>query len=107
MISNTRSNASMSGATNEADLKMSIAAKLLKAAVRFYQLTLSWLAAGSCRHTPSCSAYAIEALERHGARRGGWLALCRLMRCNPWGSAGYDPVPETMGSTKLRESGGA
>ena len=107
MIWNTRLNVSKSGATNEAEMKMGIAAKSLKAAVRFYQLAFSWLAAGTCRHTPSCSAYAVEALECHGARRGGWLALCRLLRCNPWGTAGYDPVPESIRPVNLRETGGA
>lgn len=75
---------------------MSLAGKTLRAAVRFYQLTFSWMAAGSCRYAPSCSAYAIEALERHGAIRGSWIALGRLIRCNPWGGAGYDPVPERL-----------
>lgn len=86
---------------------MSIAATALRAAVRFYQLTLSWLATGSCRHGPSCSAYAIEALERHGALTGGWLALRRLARCHPWGSAGYDPVPPARQRLDLSETGGA
>ena len=66
--------------------------QLLQAAVRGYQILLSPLVGGACRFTPSCSAYALEALERHGARRGTWLALRRLARCHPWGSAGYDPV---------------
>ena len=79
---------------------MKIGAKALKATIRFYQLTLSWLVAGSCRHAPSCSAYAIEALERHGALRGGWLATCRLFRCHPWGGAGYDPVPKKIDPAK-------
>jgi len=83
----------MSGAINEVEFEMTIAAKMLRAAVRLYQLTLSWMVAGSCRHIPSCSAFAIEALERHGAMSGGLLALRRLMRCHPGGSAGYDPVP--------------
>jgi hypothetical protein len=48
---------------------------------------------GSCRYQPTCSHYAIEALELHGARRGGWLALKRICRCHPWGGLGYDPVP--------------
>ncbi|MDB5713833.1 MAG: yidD [Sphingomonadales bacterium] len=47
----------------------------------------------SCRYAPSCSAFAIEALERYGALRGGWIALKRILRCHPWGGSGYDPVP--------------
>jgi len=69
---------------------------LLRAAFWTYQRTLSPLfaAAGfACRHEPSCSRYAVEALERHGAWRGTRLALRRLLRCHPWGSSGYDPVP--------------
>jgi len=66
--------------------------RVLRAFVRIYQ----YLAVGrvsSCRFTPSCSTYAIEALEQHGALRGGWLSLRRLARCHPWGGFGYDPVP--------------
>jgi putative membrane protein insertion efficiency factor len=47
----------------------------------------------SCRFSPSCSAYAIEALQRHGPVRGAWLAVRRIGRCHPWGPSGYDPVP--------------
>ena len=61
--------------------------------IRAYQLLFSPLFAGSCRFVPSCSAYAAEAVERHGAWRGGWLALRRLGRCHPLGSHGLDPVP--------------
>jgi putative membrane protein insertion efficiency factor len=61
--------------------------------VRVYQITLSPLLPTSCRYYPSCSTYAIEALERHGAIRGGWLTLRRLVRCNPFTPGGYDPVP--------------
>lgn len=62
--------------------------------VRLYQLTLSpWLGM-NCRFQPTCSAYAIEALETHGVIHGGWLALRRIVRCHPWGGSGYDPVPE-------------
>ena len=71
---------------------MSPAARLLRSSVRMYQR----LAAGRpspCRYTPSCSIYAVEALELHGAFRGGWFATCRLCRCHPWSSHGYDPVP--------------
>jgi uncharacterized protein len=61
--------------------------------VRAYQIVLSPLLPASCRYYPSCSTYAIEALERHGALRGGWLTLRRLARCNPFKPGGYDPVP--------------
>jgi uncharacterized protein len=61
--------------------------------VRGYQVALSPLLPPSCRYYPSCSAYAIEALERHGALRGSWLALRRLARCHPFRPGGFDPVP--------------
>lgn len=66
---------------------------LLILAVRGYQLALSPILGGACRYYPSCSAYAIEALERHGALRGGWLALRRIGRCHPFRPGGFDPVP--------------
>jgi putative membrane protein insertion efficiency factor len=65
----------------------------LSAAVRGYQLLVSPLLPPACRFLPSCSEYAVEAIERHGARRGAVLALRRLARCHPWGGSGYDPVP--------------
>ena len=61
--------------------------------VRAWQIGPSAVMPPTCRFAPSCSAYAIEALERHGAFRGGWLTLKRLLRCHPWGGSGYDPVP--------------
>lgn len=67
---------------------------LLLAVFRGYQLFISPVLPPSCRYTPTCSQYAIEAVSRHGALRGGWLALKRLGRCHPWGGCGYDPVPE-------------
>lgn len=73
---------------------MTPAAWLLKGLVRGYQLFLSPLLPPSCRYRPTCSAYAIEALGRFGAVKGGWLALRRIGRCHPWGGEGYDPVPE-------------
>lgn len=61
--------------------------------VRFYRLVFSpWVGHG-CRYQPTCSAYALEALERHGAARGLYLTIYRLLRCHPWGGHGYDPVP--------------
>jgi putative membrane protein insertion efficiency factor len=73
---------------------MSPLALFLRALVVAYQWTLSPLIGPTCRFEPSCSHYALEALARHGALRGGWLALRRLARCHPWGGAGFDPVPE-------------
>jgi putative membrane protein insertion efficiency factor len=63
------------------------------ALVRGYQLIFSPMYAGSCRFHPSCSAYALEAIERHGALRGSWLAARRLARCRPFAAHGFDPVP--------------
>lgn len=60
---------------------------------RLWQWGPSRLMPPSCRFQPSCSAYAIGALERHGALRGGWFAARRLLRCHPWGGCGHDPVP--------------
>lgn len=67
--------------------------RLLILPIRLYQLCISPLLPPSCRFVPTCSAYAIEAISRHGALRGGWLTLRRLARCHPWGGSGYDPVP--------------
>ena len=67
--------------------------RILIALVHFYQLAISSWRPPSCRFHPSCSAYAVEAIQRHGAFKGGWLALRRIGRCHPWGKSGYDPVP--------------
>lgn len=67
--------------------------RLLILPIRFYQLSISPMLPPSCRFTPSCSQYAIEALRRHGPVKGLWLAIKRLSRCHPWGESGYDPVP--------------
>lgn len=66
---------------------------LLRGAVRFYQLTFAYFFVGACRFEPSCSAYAAEAVAKHGALKGSFLAAHRLCRCGPWTSGGYDPVP--------------
>ena len=72
---------------------MSPLARLLSLPIHAYRLVLSPWFGRACRFQPTCSAYALEALERHGALRGGWLAAKRIVRCNPWGGSGYDPVP--------------
>ncbi|MEP6871609.1 MAG: membrane protein insertion efficiency factor YidD [Anaerolineaceae bacterium] len=61
--------------------------------IRVYQGSVSRVLPASCRYEPTCSAYAREAIGRHGALRGMWLAVRRLARCTPWGGSGYDPVP--------------
>lgn len=65
----------------------------LVALIRFYQRFISPLTPPSCRYYPTCSHYAVTALQKHGPLKGGWLALRRILRCNPWGGSGYDPVP--------------
>ena len=72
---------------------MSPLARLVALPVRAYRLVLSPWVGHACRFQPTCSAYALEALERHGALRGTWLMLRRIGRCHPWGGQGYDPVP--------------
>jgi putative membrane protein insertion efficiency factor len=67
--------------------------RILIGAVKGYQLMISPWTPATCRFTPTCSSYAIEAIELHGAVRGTWLALKRIGRCHPWGGLGYDPVP--------------
>ncbi len=70
---------------------------LLRLLLRGYRYGLSPLLPASCRFHPSCSAYAEEALERHGVLKGGWLAARRLCRCGPWHAGGFDPVPARRG----------
>ena len=69
-------------------------ARALLLMIRGYQLAISPYLPPACRYTPTCSAYAAEAVRLHGAARGSRLALRRLMRCHPWGGSGYHPVPE-------------
>ena len=66
---------------------------ILVASIRFYQRFISPLTPPSCRFTPTCSQYALEALRKHGPLRGLYLAVRRILRCHPWGGSGYDPVP--------------
>ncbi len=66
---------------------------LLVMPIRFYQRYVSPHTPPACRFTPTCSQYAVEALRKHGPIKGLWLAVWRILRCNPWGGSGYDPVP--------------
>ena len=66
---------------------------LLILPIRFYQRFISPLLPPACRFTPTCSQYAIEAIQKHGALKGLYLAIRCLLRCHPWGGSGYDPVP--------------
>lgn len=72
--------------------------------IKVYQYTLSPFIGRNCRFMPSCSNYGIEALRKHGAIKGSILAIYRILRCNPWGGSGYDPVPEKF--TLKREKKG-
>jgi putative membrane protein insertion efficiency factor len=77
---------------------LSEAAKAVaKAPVKAYRWTLKPLLGMECRHLPTCSEYALEAIDRNGAWRGSWLVLSRICRCHPWGTHGYDPVPDIGG----------
>ncbi|MEC8743794.1 MAG: membrane protein insertion efficiency factor YidD [Candidatus Puniceispirillaceae bacterium] len=67
--------------------------KILIGVITLYRLFVSPLLGTNCRFQPSCSAYGIEAITRHGALKGGWLTVRRISKCHPWGASGYDPVP--------------
>jgi len=73
-------------------------AHLFLGLVRFYKLFISPILGPNCRYQPTCSSYAIEAIELHGALKGGWLAARRIGRCHPWGGFGFDPVPKSVGN---------
>ncbi|MDH8702271.1 putative membrane protein insertion efficiency factor [Dysgonomonadaceae bacterium PH5-43] len=66
---------------------------ILSTPIWFYRACISPLTPASCRFTPSCSAYALEAIKKHGPLKGTWLATKRICKCHPWGGHGYDPVP--------------
>lgn len=72
--------------------------------IRLYRYAISPWLAPSCRYLPTCSVYAIEAMERHGVWRGGILALRRILRCHPWGGSGADPVPPSESERSPRSS---
>lgn len=76
---------------------MSIFSKIVRTLfllpVYFYRACISPLTPPSCRYTPTCSQYMVEAVKKYGVFKGGWLGIKRLARCHPWGGSGYDPVP--------------
>lgn len=67
-----------------------------KLIIRFYQIAISPYTPAACRYHPTCSHYAMEALNKHGLFKGGYLAVKRILSCNPWGGSGYDPVPDDL-----------
>ncbi len=77
--------------------------KLFIKLIRFYQRRISPMSPPKCRFEPTCSQYAVEAIERFGVIKGSGLALWRLLRCNPWGGHGYDPVPPKTEKKKSRD----
>lgn len=72
---------------------MKILSKFLIAIIRFYQITISPMKGPTCRFQPTCSSYAIEAIKKHGAIKGGYLGIRRILKCHPFHKGGYDPVP--------------
>jgi len=74
---------------------VNLLAHIMRALVKGYQWFISPILPGSCRFYPTCSSYALHAIDTHGALKGGWLGLKRIGRCHPWNDGGYDPVPNT------------
>jgi putative membrane protein insertion efficiency factor len=84
-------------APSEAELsaepRVSVPARILRGLILAYQHLFAWRPS-PCRYVPTCSTYALDAVEQHGAVRGGWLTVRRISRCHPWGGHGFDPVPD-------------
>lgn len=74
-----------------------VAGWLLKAPIHLYRWTIKPWTGLECRHLPTCSEYALESIDKNGAWKGFWLTVSRILRCNPWGSHGYDPAPDLRG----------
>jgi uncharacterized protein len=85
----------------EAETRLSAGARVLTAAITGYRRFISPLLGPHCRFAPSCSAYALEAVQKHGALRGSWLAVRRLARCHPFNPGGFDPVPPATRRRRL------
>lgn len=85
---------------------MSPLAHVLALPIRAYRLIASPWVGNGCRFQPTCSVYALEALRRHGAFRGSWLTLRRIVRCHPWGGQGFDPVPPDRHGYGSKKDGG-
>lgn len=83
----------MSKQTNILELLKRISSLILILPIRFYQMFISPFTPSSCRFIPTCSEYARQAIAKYGPFKGLWLAIKRILRCNPWGGSGYDPVP--------------
>lgn len=81
----------------------SFGTKIVITLIRFYQIVISPLIGPRCRFTPTCSCYGIEALKTHGALKGGWLTLKRILKCHPLNVGGYDPVPPKINNNKEKE----
>ena len=76
--------------------------KIFIGLIRFYQYAISPYIPPHCRYTPTCSTYAVEAIEQLGILRGGWMALRRIGRCHPWHEGGYDPLPKDTHKTECK-----
>lgn len=74
-------------------LLLKFAQSVLIFPIRCYQIFISPLTPASCRYTPTCSEYAVQAIKKYGVFKGSYLAIKRILRCNPWGGSGYDPIP--------------
>jgi putative membrane protein insertion efficiency factor len=74
-------------------MRLSIGQTIVRGLIRFYQMFISPLLGSNCRFYPSCSQYTLEAVEKYGVIKGGWMGVQRISRCHPWHHGGYDPVP--------------
>ena len=83
-------------------IKRKIIIEIASFPIHFYRNVISPITPASCRHLPTCSDYSLQALKKHGLRKGGIIAADRILRCNPWGTQGFDPVPEIIVKTFIK-----